>query len=94
MICATTFLSDSVATLMAFQMTLSQEMSLIGAAVVTLIGVWLCWASPRYRMSVEEHMKDGKMTSDEAFRKIQLNQWLGPAVTVVGVALLLYFITR
>jgi hypothetical protein len=44
-------------------------------------------------MEVEEHVKDGKLTSDEAYRKIQRNQWLGPAVTLVGVALLVYFIT-
>lgn len=90
----TTFLSEWVATILAFQLTLSQEMSLVGAGVVTLIGAWLCWTSPRYRMEVEEHVKDGKMTSDEAFRKIQRSQWLGPAVTILGVALLVYFLTR
>jgi hypothetical protein len=94
MISATALLPDFVATLMAFQHTLSQELSLLGAGAVTLLGAWLCWAGPRYRMEVEEHVKDGKMTSDDAHRKIQRYQWLGPAVTIVGVALLVYIITR
>lgn len=94
MISATTFLPYLVATSLAFQLTLSQEMALVGAGVVTLLGAWLCWTSPRYRMELEEHVKDGKMTSDEAFRRIQRSQWLGPAVTILGVALLAYFLTR
>lgn len=94
MLSAPALLPDSVATLMVFQLTLTQEMWLIGAGAVTLLGAWLCWAGPRYRMELEERVKDGKMTSDDAYRKIQRNQWLGPAVTILGVALLVYLITR
>lgn len=94
MTCATTLLSRSVASLPAAQFTLTQELTLVGAGVVTLVGVWLCWMGPRYRMTLEEQVKDGKITSDDAYRKIQVNQWLGPAVTIVGVGLLLYFISR
>lgn len=78
----------------AFQPSVSQEFALGGAALVTLLGVWMCWGAPRYRMALEERVKDGKITADDAARKIQRSQWTGPCVTIIGVALLLFVIAR
>ena len=58
------------------------------AVVITLLGVRLCWGAPRYRMSMEERAKDGALTEDEARRKIRFMAWFGPAVTILGCALL------
>jgi hypothetical protein len=65
-----------------------REIAAGGAVVITLLGVRLCWRAPRYRMSVEEHAKDGKLTEEQARRKIRFMDWFGPAVTIVGCALL------
>jgi hypothetical protein len=91
----TTSLAPSwLAVLVAFQPTVSQEIALGAAAAVTLVGVWMCWGAPRYRMALEERVKDGKITADDAGRKIQRSQWIGPCVTIIGVTLLLYVIAR
>jgi ABC-type nickel/cobalt efflux system permease component RcnA len=79
---------------LALEPAVTQELSLGGATLITLLGVWLCWGAPRYRMSIEELVKDGKLSSDDAHRKIQRSQWIGPAVTIVGVGLLIYLIMR
>ena len=78
----------------AFHPTLNQELAMGGAATVMLIGAWLCWGAPRYRMTLEERVKDGKMTDDAARRRILQSQWTGPVVTSIGVALLAYVILR
>ncbi len=64
------------------------------AIVITLIGMRLCWGAPRYRMSVEEHAKDGKLTEDQARRRIEFMRWFGPAVTIVGCGLLALAVSR
>ncbi len=62
-----------------------QEVALAIAALVTLLGAWLCWTAPRHRMSVEERAKDGLITEDDARRKMRLRSRLGPALVIVGV---------
>ncbi len=52
----------SVAIVIAYYPTLNLELAMGGAALVMLLGAWLCWGAPRYRMSIEERLKDGKMT--------------------------------
>ena len=84
----------SVAMVFPYHPTLKQELALGGAALVMLMGAWLCWGAPRYRMSIEERVKDGKMTDALARRRILQSLWLGPFVTIVGVALLAYVILR
>ena len=62
----------------------------IGAAILlTLLGTALHWHLPRHRMSMEERMKDGKMTEDEARRQIRFYGWCAPIATVVGVVVLI-----
>ncbi len=62
----------------------------IGAAILlTVTGMLLHWHLPRHRMSVEEQMKDGKMTEEEARRQIKFYTWCAPIATVAGVIVLL-----
>lgn len=61
----------------------------IGAAILlTLTGMALHWHLPRHRMSMEERMKDGKLTEEEARRQIRFYSWCAPIATVVGVVVL------
>lgn len=71
-----------------------QDLLLGGATLVILVGMWLCWGSPRYRMSLEERLKDGKITEQQARWRISQSQWLGPVVTTLGVCWLAYVVTR
>jgi hypothetical protein len=71
-----------------------QELMVGGATLVILLGMWLCWGASNYRMSIEEKVKDGKMTGNDADRRIRRSQWMGPCVTVIGVGLLALAVTR
>jgi len=70
--------------------TFAQEVMIIVATVITLVGTRLSWGAPRYRMSIEERAKDGKLTEDQARRRIRTMDLTGPTVIVLGVALLAY----
>ena len=59
------------------------------AVVLTFSGMVLHWQLPRRRMEMEERMKDGKMTEEQARRHLQIWNWCAPIVTLVGVVLLL-----
>jgi len=71
-----------------------QEIALATSGGVTLLGVYLCWVAPRYRMSLEEHVKDGDISEDKARKKIRLLFWLGPTVCVLGVGALIFVLVR
>lgn len=71
-------------------LTITQDVVLIAGVGVTILGTRFCWTAPRYRMSMEEHAKDGKITEDEARKKIARMNWFGPAVVVLGFALIAY----
>ena len=62
----------------------------VGAAILlTMIGMVLHWRAPRLRMSLEEHMKDGKVTDKEAQRRIRFFHWCESVATVAGIVVLL-----
>jgi hypothetical protein len=66
----------------------------IGAAILlTLTGMALHWHLPRHRMSMEERMKDGKLTEDEARRQIRFYAVCAPTATILGVVVLLAVLT-
>lgn len=65
-----------------------RELAAYAAVVITLLGVRLCWRAPRYRMSMEERAKDGRLTEDEARRRITFIAWLGPSIAIFGCGLL------
>ena len=61
----------------------------IGAAILlTLTGMAMHWHLPRHRMSMEERMKDGKMTEEEARHQLRFYMWCAPVATLLGVAVL------
>jgi hypothetical protein len=61
----------------------------IGVAVaLTLTGMVLHWHLPRHRMSMEERMKDGKLTEEEVQRRLHVYGWCAPIATLLGVAVL------
>lgn len=67
---------------------LLDEIGVVVAVLLTLVGVALHLYRPRHRMSVEERVKDAKMTEDEARRQIRFYDRCAPAVSALGVALL------
>ena len=76
----------------AWESAAAHDASLGFAAVVTLLGMWLCWRAADVRMALEERVKDGDLSADDASRKIRRSMWIGPAVTIIGIALLLFSI--
>lgn len=68
--------------------TLRQELGILGGALVMLMGMRLCWTAPRYRMSMEERVKDGEITEAKARRNIQMAEVSGPVAVVLGAGLL------
>jgi Na+/melibiose symporter-like transporter len=64
------------------------ELGIAGAVVLTLIGLVLHTYQFRHRISMEERVKDSKLTEAEARRQIRFYQVLAPAVTMIGIALL------
>jgi hypothetical protein len=61
----------------------------IGVAVtLTLTGMALHWHLPRHRMSMEERMKDGKLTEEQAQRQLRFYGWCAPIATLLGVLVL------
>ena len=61
----------------------------IGAAIVlTIAGMAMHWHLPRHRMSMEERVKDGKLTDEEARRQLRFYGWCAPVATLLGVGVL------
>lgn len=82
----------SLVPVIALESAMAHEVLLGVAAAITLLGTWLCWRAASYRMGLEESVKDGEISDDEASRKIRRSFWTGPTVTIIGVSLLLYSI--
>ena len=74
---------------MRFVMPIEQELGLAIAMVLTFAGMVLHWQLPRHRISLEERIKDGELTESQARFRLQVFSWCAPAVTFVGIGLLL-----
>jgi hypothetical protein len=59
------------------------------AAAITLGGTWFQWRVHSYRMDAEEAMKDGKLTPEQAGRRLLLIRGGGACLTFFGMAMLL-----
>lgn len=70
--------------------SLLDEASVALAILLTLLGVMLHFYQPRHQMSVEERVKDNKMTEDEARRQIRFYKICAPCVTMLGVVFLAF----
>lgn len=68
---------------------LSQGFLFIFAAAITLSGVCMQWRVHVYCMSAEEAVKDGKLTQDQATRRLLMFKWGSHVLTIGGMALLL-----
>jgi hypothetical protein len=85
---------DAASFLLIMQSTLNQDLLLGASALVTVCGMWICWGTPRYRMLLEERVKDGRISAEQARWRINQSQWVGPVVTTLGVCWLAYVATR
>jgi hypothetical protein len=75
-------------TLAQASMPLLDELGLVGAVLLTIAGIALHLYRHGHRMSVEERVKDSRMTEEEARRQIEFLRLWAPLVTLLGVALL------
>jgi hypothetical protein len=64
------------------------EVSVAAAVLLTVVGTAMHWHLPRHRMSMEERVKDGKMTVTTARRRVLLYKLGAPFATVLGMAVL------
>ena len=64
------------------------EAGVVAAIVLTAIGMILHWYQPQHRMELEEKVKDGKITDDEARRQIIFYNRYAPVATLLGVIVL------
>jgi hypothetical protein len=60
--------------------------SLAGVAVMAA-GLWMVGKRHRHRWDVEEALKDGKLTEDEARRRIAWIKWRAAGLIVAGLAM-------
>jgi len=65
------------------------EIGLLVVVLITLAGILLRLYVPRHRMSVEEDMKNNKVTEAEARRQIKVLETCTTVVTYIGLLLLL-----
>ena len=64
------------------------EAGVAAAIVLTAIGMLLHWYQPQHRIELEEKVKDGKITDDEARRQIIFFNRFAPVTTLLGVVVL------
>jgi uncharacterized membrane-anchored protein YhcB (DUF1043 family) len=64
------------------------EVGLAVIVVITIGSILLRLYVPHHRMGVEEHMKNGKITEDEARRQVKFLETCANVLTLIGVALL------
>ena len=64
------------------------ESGVAAAIALTGVGALLHWYQPQHRMSLEEKVKDGKITDDEARRQILFYSRFAPVATLLGVIVL------
>jgi hypothetical protein len=64
------------------------ETGVAAAIVLTTAGMALHWYQPQHRMALEEKVKDGKITDDEARRQILFYSRFAPVATLLGVVVL------
>jgi hypothetical protein len=65
-----------------------EGIGVMAAIFLSLVGMVLHWQAPRHRMAVEERIKDGKITPDEAQRQMRFYARLAPLVTAMGILVL------
>ena len=54
---------------------------------LTLLGIYLRWRWPDYRMITEERRKDGRLTEAQARRRMSMMRFGGPVAVLLAIAL-------
>lgn len=70
-----------------------EVIGLAGAGAM-LVGVWLNWHRQDHIEEIEEHVKNGKLTTEQAWRRMRLVNWRAQAVVFIGTALLAIAVYR
>lgn len=61
---------------------------IFGAGVaLTLVGIYLRWRWPEYRMTTEERLKERRLTEPQAQWRLRLMRFGGPFVVLIAAAL-------
>ncbi len=66
------------------------EKGVAAAILLSLAGVALRAYAPQHQMATEEHVKNGKLTPDEARRQVRFLEISSTVVTLLGVAVLVF----
>jgi hypothetical protein len=66
----------------------------LAGAAATLLGVWLNWRRQEHIEEIEEHVKNGKLTTEQAWRRMRLVNWRAQAVVFAGTGLLAFAVYR
>lgn len=70
------------------QLSPGTQATVFGVGVVfMLLGVYLRWMLPDYRMTAEERTKEGRWTELQARRRIAWLRFSSPIVVLLGLAL-------
>ncbi len=64
------------------------EVGVAAAILLTGLGMALHWHQPHHRIALEERVKDGKLTDEEARRQIMFYNRFAPITTLLGVVVL------
>lgn len=68
------------------------ETGVAAALLLAVAGMGLRVYAPRHQMATEEHVKNGKLTPDEAQRQVKFLEVAATVVTLLGVAVLVYLL--
>lgn len=68
---------------------LLDEAGVVVAILITLVGIGLRTYLPAHRMTVEEHIKNNKISENEARRQIKFYETSSYWVTLLGMGLLI-----
>jgi hypothetical protein len=68
----------------------SRELMIGAAVLILLAGFWIHWSQEGYRMDAEEQIKDRKIASDTAARRIANRRLAGNSAIFAGVFLFLF----
>ena len=66
------------------------ESGVAAALVLAVVGIVLRIYTPRHQMSTEEHVKDGRLSPDEARRQVRFLEISSTVVTLLGVMVLVF----
>ncbi len=84
------FQSGVPASLAEISSRMLDESGVAAALLLTLTGIGLRAYAPQRQMTTEEHVKNGKLTPDEARRQVRFLEISSTVVTLLGAAVLVF----